>query len=135
MNIGKRIQHLRLERQITLPELAELASVSKGLLSQLENADAPNPSLDTLHKIGKALGVSLAILLEKDGVVSRQMVPDHMDDGLRKFLEDRKRRRQPIDPHVAQALYVLQEREGGPKTPDDWEWLYRSIEMSLNQQR
>ena len=135
MNLGKRIQHLRLERQITLPELAERAGVSKGLLSQLENAEAPNPSLDTLNKIAKALSITIAVLLDRGAVVTRAMVPDEMNEGLRKFLEERKRRKQPIDPHVAQALYVLQEREGGPKTSDDWDWLYRSIEMSLNQQR
>lgn len=135
MNLGKRIQHLRLERQITLPELAERAGVSKGLLSQLENAEAPNPSLDTLNKIAKALSITIAVLLDRGSVVTRAMVPDEMNEGLRKFLEERKRRKQPIDTHVAQALYVLQEREGGPKTSDDWDWLYRSIEMSLNQQR
>jgi transcriptional regulator with XRE-family HTH domain len=133
VNVGKRIQHLRLERQITLPDLADLAGVSKGLISQLENAEAPNPSLDTLHKIAKALKVSLAVLLERDSVVSRQAIPDQMDEGLRAFFEGRKKRKQPVDPHVAQALYVLQEREGKPKTAEDWEWLYRSIEMSLNQ--
>lgn len=133
MNLGKRIQHLRIERQLSLPALADKAKVSKGLLSQLENAEAPNPSIDTLNRIAQALEVSLAVLLAKPSVTTRQAAPDRISDALRGFLEDRKRRKLPVDPFVAQALYVLQEREGGPKTAADWEWLYRSIEMSLNQ--
>jgi XRE family transcriptional regulator, master regulator for biofilm formation len=49
--VGKRIRALRIEKGINLPELAEKAGVSKGFLSQLENDEDANPSLDSLHKV------------------------------------------------------------------------------------
>ena len=58
--VGKRIRVLRTEKGINLPELAEKAGVSKGFLSQLENDEEANPSLDSLNKFIKEMGLSKA---------------------------------------------------------------------------
>lgn len=60
-NVGHRIYYIRkYSRNITLPELAERAGLSKGLLSKLENNSLANPSLHTLLKVAKALKCDLA---------------------------------------------------------------------------
>ncbi len=55
--IGERIRSLRLERQLKLTDLAEMAGVSKGLLSKIENRRTV-PSLPVLLSIIRALELS-----------------------------------------------------------------------------
>ena len=132
LNLGGRIRTMRAERGLTLPQLADKAGLSKGLLSQLENSESPNPSLDTLNKIAKALEVTLSVLLEKRGVKARRFVPDQIAPELREFLAERREQGLETDEGVLQALYVLQERGGtGMRTQADWRWLYESIAMRL----
>src|SRR5437667_263570 len=76
MNVGKKIQTLRLEKGLTLPQLAEKANVSKGFLFQIEDDGKTNPSLETLNKLAKALEITLADLLGKDQVRSKRIVPE-----------------------------------------------------------
>ena len=128
--VGGRIRTLRLERGMTLPTLAEKSDLSKGLLSKLENSDAPNPSLDTLHKIAKALDVTLSDLLETEKVQARRMVPEITPP----WLEELKQLLPGgVDEDILQALYVLQSRKAKTKkTAADWLYMYKSLEMSFS---
>jgi XRE family transcriptional regulator of biofilm formation len=137
MNIGARIKTLRLEKGLTLPQLADEAEVAIGLLSQLEKAEdsKANPNLQTLRKIAKALEVTVADLLGKAVAMSRAGAPPKLDPELTKFLEQCRKSGEPVDEGVVQALYVLQEREGAPKTADDWHFLYRTIKMTFDARR
>ncbi len=56
--IGQRIKELRLERQLTLEEVAERSGCSAGFLSQLERNRAA-ASISMLYSIARALGVSI----------------------------------------------------------------------------
>jgi len=56
--IGQRIKELRLERRLTLEEVAEISGCSAGFLSQLERNRAA-PSISMLYSIAGALGVSI----------------------------------------------------------------------------
>jgi len=56
--IGQRIKELRLERRLTLEEVAERSGCSAGFLSQLERNRAA-PSISMLYSIARALGVSI----------------------------------------------------------------------------
>jgi transcriptional regulator with XRE-family HTH domain len=58
IQISRRIKEKRRERNITVQELAERASVSKGLISQIENGRTI-PSLIVLISIIKSLDVDL----------------------------------------------------------------------------
>lgn len=130
--VGKRIRALRNEKNINLPELAEKAGVSKGFLSQLENDDEANPSLDSLNKVAKALGITLAALLEKDPVKPRRIIPEYVDPGLKEFIEESNSLGEQLDERILQALYVLQQREGEPtKDKKSWRWLYESIQRGV----
>lgn len=137
MAIGTHIKALRLEQGLTLPQLAEKAQVSVGLLSQLENApaDTANPNLQTLRKIGTALGVTIADLLGKTVVMSQRVVPEKLDQGLAEFLEKARKQGMEIDEAVIQGCYAMQERDGAPKTADDWYFLYRTIKTDFDTRR
>ena len=59
MDIGQRIQTLRVAQQMTQEELANRADLTKGFISQIEN-DESSPSIATLTQILDVLGVKLA---------------------------------------------------------------------------
>ena len=58
------IRKLREAQRLTQVELARRAKVSQGYLAALEGGLRKNPSLPTLKKLAKALGVPVAALLE-----------------------------------------------------------------------
>ncbi len=57
--VGSKIKNLRQERNLSQYKLAEKADVSQSFLSALE-AGKKSPTVDTLEKICRALGISLA---------------------------------------------------------------------------
>jgi transcriptional regulator with XRE-family HTH domain len=136
MDLGERIKILRLEAGLSLPDLADKAGISKSVLFQLETSDAPNPSLETLQKVAKALAVTLAALLDKGGVrAKRRILPDRIDDALKEMIASLPKENVAVNEAALDALYVLQERDGAPKTAEDWRWLYDTIVLKLNQKR
>jgi len=54
--IAERVREFRLHLGLTVGQLAELTSLSKGMLSKIENAQA-SPSLATLARLSGALKV------------------------------------------------------------------------------
>lgn len=64
--LGRRIRKLRLERSMTLDEVAARSGCSVGSLSQIERGMG-NPSFATLVKISHALDISVGRLLEAAG--------------------------------------------------------------------
>lgn len=60
--VGRVLQNLRLSRNFTLDELARRSDVSKSVLSQIER-DRTNPTVGTLWRLAKALGVEIEDLL------------------------------------------------------------------------
>jgi transcriptional regulator with XRE-family HTH domain len=65
MTLGQKIQELRRKRGLTSRELATGVQVTGSLISQIEH-NKTSPSLDTLRRIAKALGVPLIYLLLED---------------------------------------------------------------------
>lgn len=59
IDIGSRIRQLRVQRGLTLQELASRTELTKGFLSQLER-DLTSPSLQTLDDICEALGTTMS---------------------------------------------------------------------------
>lgn len=59
MEIGKKIKQLRIQKDLTLEELASRCELTKGFLSQMER-DLTSPSIATLNDILEALGSSLS---------------------------------------------------------------------------
>jgi transcriptional regulator with XRE-family HTH domain len=61
--MATRIKSLRERRGMTQEQLAEKAGVSRTYLARLETA-RQDPTLSTLEKLAKALGVKVGTLLE-----------------------------------------------------------------------
>lgn len=61
MELRERLRAARLEREMTVAELAEASMLSKGFISQVESGRS-NPSLASLQRIASALSVPLASL-------------------------------------------------------------------------
>lgn len=66
LSLGKRIRGARLERQMTLEDLAKAAGLSKSVLSQVERGTT-NPTLATLWNVAKALALDPLELFGGDG--------------------------------------------------------------------
>lgn len=64
--VGERIKERRLELKFTQEELARLAGLSKGFLSDLENGNR-SVRAENLLSIARALSVSLDYLMKGDG--------------------------------------------------------------------
>ena len=64
--IGEKIRGLRQQKRLTLQELSELTTLSKPLLSQIENQQVI-PPLATLLKIAKGLKVDIHFFFEDAG--------------------------------------------------------------------
>lgn len=73
MEIGKIIKKYRDEHQLTMQQLADRASLSKGYISMLEKGKHPQndrpiiPSIETVQKLAAAMNVSVDCLLEQCG--------------------------------------------------------------------
>src|ERR1700761_6935736 len=63
--IGARLKHARLVNHMRLKDVAESAGCSESMLSKIENERAI-PSLTTLHRLCKALNLSVSTLLSSD---------------------------------------------------------------------
>lgn len=96
--IGERVKKLRLEKKISLSELAHQAGVAKSYLSSLERNLQSNPSIQFLEKIAAVLGVPVdSLILEqpnKEDLDSEwiKIVQEAMESGVskeqfREFLE------------------------------------------------
>jgi len=57
---GKYVRNWRKNRHLTLPKLAKMAKISKGLLSTIENGNG-NPCFKTIAGLSKALQVVITI--------------------------------------------------------------------------
>ncbi len=64
-NIAKNIKRLRQEKGISQDRLSKLADLSLNTIVNLEAGNNPNPTIETIEKIAKALGVSIEELLKE----------------------------------------------------------------------
>lgn len=62
--IAENLKRLRLERNLSLGQLAQLSNVSKVMLSQIEKG-ATNPTINTIWKIAKGLSVPYTLLIDE----------------------------------------------------------------------
>jgi transcriptional regulator with XRE-family HTH domain len=63
--IGKNIKRLRQGKGISQDKLSKLADISLNTVVKIELDQSPNPTLETIQKLAKALGVSLDDLVNK----------------------------------------------------------------------
>jgi transcriptional regulator with XRE-family HTH domain len=68
--LGTRLRNTRRSKGWTLREIAERAGITESFLSQLER-DVSSPSIATLQRICRAMGVSIGEVLEEGQPVAR----------------------------------------------------------------
>jgi len=71
--IGQRIRTLRLQRTVTLDQLADRVRLTKGQLSKIENGLVSSP-VSTLTRIASALGVGPGYFFQVDGSERRAVL-------------------------------------------------------------
>ena len=62
--IGKNIKKIRQRNKLSQEKLARLTDISLNTLTKIESGFTKKPSIQTIHKIAKALGVSIDGLVE-----------------------------------------------------------------------
>lgn len=62
--IGKNIKRLRQAKGISQDKLSKLADVSLQTIVKMELDDKPNPTIETVQKIAKALDISIDNLMK-----------------------------------------------------------------------
>ena len=63
--IGKNIKKFRQEKELSQDKLSKLADLSLNTIVKIELDESPNPTIETIQKIAKALAVSVDDLLKK----------------------------------------------------------------------
>jgi transcriptional regulator with XRE-family HTH domain len=71
--VGPRIRSLRLQRKLTLKDVADKAGITPSALSQIER-DHSNPSLGSLKAIASALGTTIGHLIPSSAPSDRLVV-------------------------------------------------------------
>ncbi|MBO8172207.1 MAG: helix-turn-helix domain-containing protein [Bacillaceae bacterium] len=107
--IGKRIKQKRLEKGLSLSELADRAGVAKSYLSSIERDIQSNPSIQFLEKVARVLDVSVEALLNSENETHDEeldqewleLAREAMDSGVskdqfREFLAFQKWQKQQI---------------------------------------
>jgi len=67
VDVGERLRRLRRSRRATLRTVAERSGLSESFLSQVERGRS-SASIESLRRVGDALGVSMADLFEPGGL-------------------------------------------------------------------
>jgi transcriptional regulator with XRE-family HTH domain len=76
MGLSRRIRELRYARGWGPEELAKRAKISRDTLYQIERGNDLKPRPETLKRLARALGVSLAVLLEEMPISSKAVATD-----------------------------------------------------------
>ena len=62
-NLAKNIKRLREKKSLSQEKLARLADVANNTIIKMESGENQNPTLETLQKVAKALGVKVDDLI------------------------------------------------------------------------
>lgn len=75
LNLGKKIQAIRMERGLSVRKVADMASITPSMLSQIENEQV-NPSINTLRSIAQVLETPLYNLFKAEQATNPVVHPE-----------------------------------------------------------
>ena len=131
-NIGPRIMALRVEKNMSLSELARKSEIAKSLLHRIENQETANPELGTLQKVARALDATVGDLIGNEVVKSVRQLPEVRPEWLQSLTARLRAAGKEPDEDFLEALYVIQNRKGQMNAKDeDWLYLYSTMERSF----
>jgi transcriptional regulator with XRE-family HTH domain len=134
-NLAKNIKHFRMHKQMSQPDLAERADLSRGYIYMLESGDMKNPSVEKLYQIAKALDCTIADLLGHPKAAPKFDVPIEIPESLREFAKRKKREGDPLEDDELLSLARTQYRGKRPQTIEDWEWIYEFLRRTLESRK
>ena len=70
-DVATRITQLRQQKDFSMAKLADIAGITRSMISQVEKGEAL-PSLNTLNRIANALGVTLSTFFDVDSSINRE---------------------------------------------------------------
>lgn len=136
MDIGSNVKKYRELRGYTLPDLATRAGVSKAFLWEIETGNSKRPGAELLYKIAEALGVTIAHLMGKGSrAEARELIEPEINEGLRAFINERKRLGQPLEPEEIQSLSFVQLKGGRPQSKEQWALVYGMLRQVTGAQQ
>jgi XRE family transcriptional regulator, regulator of sulfur utilization len=80
--IGAAVRELRLAQRWSLGDLGRAAGLSKTILARIERGDG-NPSIETLWRVSRALGVPLGLLLQPAAGPRARVIPARSGETIR----------------------------------------------------
>ena len=126
VSVGQQVRQRRESQGLSLSELARLADVSKGYLSEIENKAATRPSAATLHSIADVLGATVAELLEKSAGAEDGGRDPEVPESLRRFADENG-----LPPADVRMLAGIHYRGKAPETEEDWRFIFESIRLRV----
>jgi transcriptional regulator with XRE-family HTH domain len=133
-SVGATIRALRTRKDLSLPTLAELAGISKGLLFTIETVESSNPSVATLYKIAEALHVSIADLLHTTRAEVKRLPADVNAEWRKRVTAAIKAQGKAVDPIIVDSMQLLRNRKAAKRDDmEHWRFLYASIENSFKE--
>lgn len=127
--LGNNIKRIRKEKKISLNNLAKMAGISPGYLSDIENNNATNPTMDKLNNIANALGVTINHFLtpEEQLLIHMKRINEIAKDGLKytnengdeksnfiiEFFKDKQLTKEEQDKIIEFTNYLIWKRKKG----------------------
>ena len=131
MSLADNIKHLRTLKQLSQPQLADKAGLSKGYVYMLESGEMTNPSIEKLSSIAKALDCTIADLIGQPKTKAKVEVALEIPPGLQEFARRKKREGDPLGESDLKSLAYTQYRGKRPQTAEDWAYVYEFLKRTL----
>ena len=129
MSLAKRLKAFREQAGLSLDQLADRATMSKGYIWELEQDEEgkKKPSAEILMRLANALSVTLADLLALPTVqVKNEKLS--LNRALRQFKERMETLGTPLKESELHELAAMSFRGGQPRTADEWHALYLTLD-------
>lgn len=65
LQFARQLKDLRVQKNLSLADVAERTGIDKAAISRIENGLNPNPTVATLEALSRALGARLKLVLEE----------------------------------------------------------------------
>ncbi|MGX7133123.1 helix-turn-helix domain-containing protein [Enterococcus songbeiensis] len=88
MDFGERLKLLRESKKYGINQLALKAGVSASQISRFESGERKDPTLETVKKLSKALGVSISYFSEEEDEKTKVIAAHIDDDATEEDMED-----------------------------------------------
>ena len=127
--ISEKLKEMRLERNMSVRELAERSGLSQPYIWQIESGRRKNPGGSSLQKLAGALGIGVEELLGTPAELSANDVSD-IPESLQEFVAKRGKALKLRKEDIAMLKHIAY-RGRSPETVEDWELIFNFLKRIL----